>query len=565
MRRAILVLLVLLAPLVSAACAINPPRIVAISPARDATEVATNQQIQIGFDRAMNHASVESRFELQPKLAGCDTTPRDCGFAWTNNTLVYQHGHVNLELSTRYTVRLKGGYADASGQSNTLDHSWHFSTEGRPSLAAVDPPDNATSVGPDRNIILTFSRPMRPDSMQAGIQLTPDTSFLIRTRPGGDTSQFEIIPQALLLPNQSYTVSVDRPVDVHGNAIFGRVQSRFKTGPYALPRKIGYLIGQRDQPAFGVAVVDPHLDPFLNRSTPKLAWKLTDQAVVTDAILSFDWAPDGRRLVVVDAVRGAREGQLRIEDLSTGQDLRLGIHASDVVWSPDGSIIYLANGVVRRYRPATLEDTALTDPADGRVIAPLTFSPDGKSIAYAATDVQGANHVWILNVDLRTRFRPPGLDDPADHPAWSLDGTRLAFRRLAAGGTALWIYDLSASGTNAYRRAAGLDLTGAAWLNDNSTLFGATGTGTNGALYRVNIFSAGEAGGVVKVTGTKDNPNGSMPATPGYDRRLAYVGVIDELPQIFVMNGDGSRPQQLTEWEADFPYTGLAPNWTTSG
>ena len=70
---------------------------------------------------------------------------------------------------------------------------------------------------------------------------------------------------------------------------------------------------------------------------------------------------------------------------------------------------------------------------------------------------------------------------------------------------------------------------------------------------------------VVKVTGTREAPNGLAPATPGYDRRVAFVGIVDELPQIFVMNGDGSRPQQLTEWEADFPYTGLAANWTTTG
>ena len=31
------------------------------------------------------------------------------------------------------------------------------------------------------------------------------------------------------------------------------------------------------------------------------------------------------------------------------------------------------------------------------------------------------------------------------------------------------------------------------------------------------------------------------------------------------MNGDGSRPQQLTEWEADYPYIGLAPNWVPTG
>jgi WD40 repeat protein len=401
--------------------------------------------------------------------------------------------------------------------------------------------------------------------MQAAIQLTPDTPFLLRTRPGGDNSQFEIIPESLLQPSLSYTVSVDRPLDLHGNAIFGRVQSRFKTGTLSLARKIGYLVGQRDQPAFGIAVVDPHADSFLNRSTPKLAWKLADQAIPTDAILSFDWAPDGQRLVLVDAPRGAAEGPVRIVDVASGTVTQLGSLASNVFWSPDGSIVYLTKGTLRRYRPGTLEDLPLTDPADGRVLAPIAFSPDGKSVAYAATDAQSVSHLWIVNVDLRTRFRPPGLDDPADHPAWSLDGSRLAFRRLVAGAPALWIYDLSGSGSTAYRRLAPLDLTGAAWLNDNSTLIAGTGIGAAAALYRINVFSAGEAGGVVKVTGTREAPNGLAPATPGYDRRVAFVGIVDELPQIFVMNGDGSRPQQLTEWEADFPYTGLAANWTTTG
>ena len=547
------------------ACAINPPRIVAISPGRDSQDVATNQEVRITFDRAMNHQSVESRFELQPRLTGCDASPRDCHFAWTGNTLVFLHTRINFDVSTQYSVRLSAGYADSSGQANTLDHSWRFSTEARPSLASVDPADNSTSVPLDRNIVLSFSRPMRADTIRSTIQLSPDTPFLIRGRPGGDGSQYEIVPELLLQPDQQYTLAIDRPSDTHGNTIASQVQSRFRTGSLSLARRIGFLTAQRDQPAFGVGVVDPHPDSFLGRSTPKVAWKLSDQATNLDAILSFDWAPDGQRLVLVDALRGEREGAVRIVNLATGALTNVGVRASDVYWSPDGSIVYLTQGTLRRYRPGTLEDSALTDLRDGRVITPIAFSPDGKSVAYATTDTQLANHLWIMNLDLKTRFRPPGLDDPADHPSWSLDGTRLAFRRLVSGSPALWIYDLSSSGTSAYKRAAALDLTAAAWLNDNSTMIAATGAGSAGALYRVNVFSAGEAGGVVKVTGTRDAPNGSAPATPLYDRRVAFVGVIDELPQIFVMNGDGSRPLQLTQWEADFPYTGLAPNWTTTG
>ena len=553
----------MLAPLLNA-CALNPPRIVSITPNREATDVPTNQTISISFDRPMNHDSVERRFQLSPALSGCGGS-KTCRFAWSANTLVYIHTRTNFALSTQYTVSMHAGYADASGQQNTLEHVWRFTTEGPPTLISVDPPDNAAAVAPDRNIVLSFSRPMRADTMQAAVQLSPDTPFLLRSRPGGDGSQFEIIPTAVLEPNQSYIVSVDRPLDVHDNAIFGRVQTRFHTGPPSLTRKIGYLVGQRGQPAFGVGIVDPHPDAFLGRATPKIIYSLSTQSQLTDAILAFDWSPDGQRLAVVQAPRSSESGPIQIVDLATGTTIRPGINGSEVYWSADGTIVYLSSGSVRRFQPGTLEDAALTDPADGRVIGPLALSPDGKSMAYSTIDAQALTHLWIMNLDLRTRFRPIGLDDPADHPAWSPNGTKLAFRRITSAGPQLWVYDLSATGTSAYRRGGSLDITAAAWLNDNSTLIAATGSGNGAALYRVNIFSASEAGGVVKVTGANDAPNGAAPSTPAYDRRIAFVARFDDLPQIGVMNGDGSRPQSLTVWEADFPYIGTAPNWSPAG
>src|SRR6202165_1652781 len=563
MRRGILVVLAVLAPLASA-CALNPPRIVSISPGREATDVATNQAITITFDRAMNHDSVEQRFGLTPALPAC-TGSTICHFAWSGNTLTFIHAHVNFDVSTAYRVSMHAGYADATGRQNGLEPSWLFITEGRPTLTGVDPPDNATAVAPDRNIVLSFSRAMRADSMRGAVQLSPDAPFLLRAKPGGDGSQFEIVPTAVLQPNQSYTVSVDRPLDIHENAIYGRVQTRFRTGALSLSRKIGYLVAQPGQPAFAVGIVDPHADAFLGRSTPKIIYRLSAQSQLEDAILSFDWSPDAQRLVVVQAPRTADGCPIQIVDLATGTVIRPGINGSAVYWSQDGTIVYLRNGILHRFRPTTLENVALTDAADGRVNAPVALSRDGKSIAYSTADGQGVNHLWILTLDLRTRYRPIGLDDPADHPAWSPNGTKLAFRRLTAAGPELWVYDLSASGASAYRRGGPLNITGAAWLNDNSTLYVATGTGDSAALYRVNIFSAGEAGGVVKVTGNKDAPNGSTPTTPVYDRRIGFVGQVDHLPQVYVMNGDGSRPQQLTEWEADYPYTGQAPNWAPTG
>jgi dipeptidyl aminopeptidase/acylaminoacyl peptidase len=563
MRRGLVLIVSVLAPLL-AGCALNPPRIVSITPGREVTDVPSNDPITISFDRPMNRASVERHFQLEPPLAGC-TGSRNCRYAWSGNTFEFLHPGVNFALFTEYTVSMRAGYADESGQQNTLDHVWHFTTERAPSLSSADPADNATDVAPDRNLLLSFDRPMRAQSVQGAVALNPEAPFLVRSRPGGDGSQYELVPTTVLLPDTTYTVTITKPVDVHGNQLKQPLQIHFKTGTLSLTRKIGYLIAQPDQAALGIGIVDPHPDSFLQRSTPKEIYRLGLQSQVTDALLGFDWSPDSRRLAVIDAPKNAAGGPIQIVDVATGTAIRPGISGSSVTWSPDGTIVYLTNGALHRFDPTTLIDTALTDPADGRVAPPIAISPDGKSVAYSTIDAQALDHLWIVNVDLRTRYRPIGLDDPADHPAWSPNGTKLAFRRVTSNGPELWVYDLSATGTGAYRRIASLDVMAIAWENDNSTVIAATGTGAAANLYRVNIFSAGEPGGVVKVTGVKDAPNGSAPTIPVYDRRVAFEGEVDGSPQIFVMNGDGSRPQQLTAWEADFPYTASAANWTPSG
>src|SRR5438445_11004831 len=121
MRRGVFVILALLAPL--AACALNPPRIVSISPGREATDVATNQAITITFDRAMNHASVEQRFGLSPALPGCRESKHG-HFAWGGNTLTFLHAHVNFAVSTAYQVSMHARYADATWRPSGLDHFW---------------------------------------------------------------------------------------------------------------------------------------------------------------------------------------------------------------------------------------------------------------------------------------------------------------------------------------------------------------------------------------------------------------------------------------------------------
>src|SRR2546425_11858372 len=94
MRRGVFLILAVLAPL-ACACALNPPRIVSISPGREATDVATDQPITITFDRAMNHESMERRFRLGPPLPGRRGSER-CHFALRGHKLACLHAPANF-------------------------------------------------------------------------------------------------------------------------------------------------------------------------------------------------------------------------------------------------------------------------------------------------------------------------------------------------------------------------------------------------------------------------------------------------------------------------------------
>jgi Tol biopolymer transport system component len=279
-----------------------------------------------------------------------------------------------------------------------------------------------------------------------------------------------------------------------------------------------------------------------------------------DAILSFDWNPDSTQVVLVDAFRGASEGRLLIYDVAKRSLTDLKQTASSVAWSPTGSsIVFSSRGLLYMYRPASGDTVQLS--RQGIVQPPIAISPDGTSVAFAVSDSSGSlPHLALINLDLRTQYRPIGLGDPADNPAWSFDGTKLAFRRYTPSGRELWVYDLTASGQASYRRLGPLDISGAAWLSDNSTVIASVGQDSTSALYRINVFAGGDP---VKITGGPDAPNGSSPSAPPYDRRIGFASRVGDIPQIFVMNGDGSHPQELTDWEADYPYTGWAPNWTS--
>ena len=153
------------------------------------------------------------------------------------------------------------------------------------------------------------------------------------------------------------------------------------------------------------------------------------------------WAPDGRRIAY------KRSDEVFTRDVTTdAAPVRLtnkavsGENNTQPGWSPDGrSIVFRSN---RATPTVNIADLWVMD-ADGTNERPLivqdddqrypAFSPDGTRIAYTSRNARGDADLWIANADgtgARLLY-DSGVADSA--PSWSPDSTRLAFEQHDPG------------------------------------------------------------------------------------------------------------------------------------
>jgi hypothetical protein len=196
--------------------------------------------------------------------------------------------------------------------------------------------------------------------------------------------------------------------------------------------------------------------------------------------------------------------------------------------------------------------------ADGTALRRLTWtsqdeqapawSPDGTRIAYESS-LGNRYHVWVMNADGSGQTQLTSSGDDAD-PAWSPDGTQIAFGSTRAGNWNLWVMNADGSGA---RQVSTVFADDPAWSPDGRRLayLGLDGIGVVGV--------DGSDPHVVSAPGASaSGPSWSPDGTQIVFSRNNAAGYPGEL---FVANADGSGEHPLTS----DGYSNARASWSPDG
>jgi dipeptidyl aminopeptidase/acylaminoacyl peptidase len=263
---------------------------------------------------------------------------------------------------------------------------------------------------------------------------------------------------------------------------------------------------------------------------------------------SFQWSPDGARLVVVSRLgpsdirdEGRPESKDR-SDVRHYKDIRYKFN--DTGWFDDRRthlwVVDVKGGGAKQITQG--DDWNDSDPQ---------WSPDGTRIAFVSNrtgkeyDDNSNTDVWVISSEGGTPTRISDHEEGDNSPCWSPDGKTIAYigRTEEREHPKIWLASSSGGGASTLA-ANGLDLipTRLNWSGDGRSLYFETGVKGEYHLYRVDLATKS----IAPVTsGARAVRN--VDFNDRTNRMVYLVNTFERLDDLFIADIDGRNERKLTD------------------
>ncbi len=248
---------------------------------------------------------------------------------------------------------------------------------------------------------------------------------------------------------------------------------------------------------------------------------------------------------------GSGQQDLFALDVERRLQVRLTHHPGDdwsPAWSPDGSqLAFLSNrqeGYGIYLLDASSHQVRLLVPGEyGTQLGSLSWSPDGSQLAFISV------HSQAFPAVVRVRLNSDGSAGDVTRissavvynadPAWSPDGTAIAFTAQRDGNGELYLLDLDGGEARRLVEHPGWDEY-PAWSPDGSSLAFQTYSGGNWEIFALDMHT----GSLRNLT--QHRARDEQPAWSPDGSFVAFVSGRDISRQVFIMRADGSEQRRVS-------------------
>jgi len=181
------------------------------------------------------------------------------------------------------------------------------------------------------------------------------------------------------------------------------------------------------------------------------------------------------------------------------------------------------------------------------------WSPDGSKIAFESYR-DGNYEVYVMNSNGSGVVNLSNNKEYDGTPAWSPDGKKIAFRSYRDGNYEVYVVNADGSGLKNITNSIKDDYN-AAWSPDGKKIAFQSYREGNYEVYSTNP----DGSGLVRLTTSKDID--SMPNWSPDGSKIAFVSKRDGDFELYLMNADGKGPKNLSNskaWDS-------TPDWTPNG